>query len=56
MALLKEALVGIPTVNAQQWRELTWVMKWLIASRASVLPLTSLCGDFCCLFGAAGNS
>lgn len=55
MALLKEALVGIPTVNGQQWRELTWFMKWLIASRASVLPLTLFAVTFAACLAQPGS-
>ena len=40
MVLLKDVLVGIPAVNAQQWEPLGGFTKWLIACRASVLPLT----------------
>lgn len=40
MVLLKDVLVGIPAVNAQQWEQLGGFTKWLIACRASVLPLT----------------
>ena len=39
-SLWTEALIGVPAVNRQQWREAPGALRWLIATRASVLPLT----------------
>jgi 1,4-dihydroxy-2-naphthoate octaprenyltransferase len=35
-----EALIGVPTVSRGQWPRLPWLLRWLIATRAAVLPLT----------------
>ena len=40
MALFIEALVGIPAIDEERWHEVNGFTKWLIASRASVLPMT----------------
>ncbi len=34
------ALLVMPDVSAQQWQQLDWVSRWLIASRAAVLVMT----------------
>ncbi len=36
----RELFLGIPFVEAAQWQQLSHVQRWLIATRASVLPLT----------------
>ncbi len=36
----RELLLGIPFVTAAQWQQLSHLQRWLIATRASVLPLT----------------
>lgn len=40
MVLLKDVLFGVPAVDHQQWAVLSGFTRWLIATRASVLPLT----------------
>ncbi len=35
-----EALIGVPDVDAQTWSQLPLLLRWLVACRASVLPLT----------------
>ncbi|XOV81479.1 MAG: prenyltransferase [bacterium] len=40
MVPIKDVLVGIPVVDAQQWDRIAGFTRWLIAARASVLPLT----------------
>ena len=36
----REICLGIPYVDAVAWRQLSHLKRWLIASRASVFPLT----------------
>jgi 1,4-dihydroxy-2-naphthoate octaprenyltransferase len=44
---LLDVLTEVPRVSAQTWRRLGWLRRYLIATRAAVLPLTL----FACLFG-----
>jgi len=39
-SLWVEALAGVPAITAEQWQHAPWLLRWLIATRASVLPLT----------------
>ena len=37
---LTQMLVGIPQVSSAQWQQMSVVTRWLVATRASVLPMT----------------
>ncbi len=41
LAMWAEALKGMPRLDAQGWRRLDPVARWLIATRAAVLVMTS---------------
>ena len=43
---LSSAVLNVPEVSPAVWRRSGWVLRWLVATRASVLPLTL----FACLF------
>ena len=39
-SLWTEALTGVPTISAEQWALAPGLLRWLVATRVSVLPLT----------------
>lgn len=39
-AMWRQALLILPRISPQQWQELDWVSRWLVASRAAVLVMT----------------
>ena len=38
--MILQALVGVPALSQAEWQSASGVQRWLVASRASVLPLT----------------
>ena len=38
--VLKDVLTGTPSVNQAQWRASSWLVRWAISARASVLVMT----------------
>ncbi len=55
MVLLKDVLFGVPAVNKQQWEVLNGFTRWLIATRASVLPLTLFAVTFALCLAQPGS-
>jgi 1,4-dihydroxy-2-naphthoate polyprenyltransferase len=44
--LWREALIGVPAVSREQWQQTPLLLRWLVAVRASVLPLTGFAVTF----------
>jgi len=56
MVLLKDVLFGVPAVDKQQWEALGDLTRWLIATRASVLPLTLFAVTFAICLAQPGSA
>ncbi len=39
-AMWRQAVLVMPRISPEQWQELDWVSRWLVASRAAVLVMT----------------
>ena len=56
ISMWKKALQGIPTVSKQEWDELDFISKWLIASRSAVLVMTFISAALAGIFALRDNA